>query len=150
MSNLRPLAYAVAYTTFFFGLASMGLRAYCRVRFLKTWVWDDLWALAILIFSVGQQVILHMFLYWGCGLYVQPALTLCKRKLTAQAHGHAVTSSAIQYWFGTGRLEPREPQLIKNSGSSLRKLYITQCIGSSRCRFSRSTFDSHLTRHFED
>ncbi|KAL5404112.1 hypothetical protein PMIN04_012655 [Paraphaeosphaeria minitans] len=70
MTSLQPLAYAVAYVTFFIGTTSMGLRAYCRIRFLKTWGWDDMWALAILIFSIGQQIILHMFLYWGCGLHM--------------------------------------------------------------------------------
>ncbi|KAF2450628.1 hypothetical protein P171DRAFT_468887 [Karstenula rhodostoma CBS 690.94] len=70
IANLQPLAYAVAYVTFFIGLTLVGLRAYCHIKFLKTWRWDDLWATAILIFIIGQQIVLHMFLYWGCGLHM--------------------------------------------------------------------------------
>jgi len=86
-TTLQPLAYAVAYVTFFFGTASIFLRFYCRQFVLKTWGWDDYIAVAILvrslfmyshlsvvanvapqIFNIVQQVVLHMFLYWGCGL----------------------------------------------------------------------------------
>lgn len=88
LTTLQPLAYAVSYVTFFFGTASIFLRIYCRLFILKTWGWDDYIALAILVrclshalallrlwlmfrvqaFSIVQQAVLHMFLYWGCGL----------------------------------------------------------------------------------
>ncbi|KAF2470654.1 uncharacterized protein BDR25DRAFT_261751 [Lindgomyces ingoldianus] len=70
LSTLQPLAYAVAYVTFFFGTASIFLRFYCRIFILKTWGLDDWVGVAVLVFNTGQQAILHMFLYWGCGLHI--------------------------------------------------------------------------------
>jgi hypothetical protein len=68
LTTLQPLGYAVAYITFFFGTASIFLRFYCRYFVLRTWGWDDYFAILVLAVSVVQQVNLHMFLYWGCGL----------------------------------------------------------------------------------
>ncbi|KAF1830898.1 hypothetical protein BDW02DRAFT_79083 [Decorospora gaudefroyi] len=70
LTTLQPLAYAVAYVTFFFGTASIFLRFYCRQYVLKTWGVDDYFAVLVLMVSIGQQVNLHMFLYWGCGLHM--------------------------------------------------------------------------------
>ncbi|KAF2185245.1 hypothetical protein K469DRAFT_665481 [Zopfia rhizophila CBS 207.26] len=69
MQSLRPLAYAVAYVTFGFGMISIFLRFYCRAVILKTWGWDDYMAIVVLTVNIGQQVILHMFLHYGCGLH---------------------------------------------------------------------------------
>jgi hypothetical protein len=49
LTTLQPLAYAVAYVTFFFGVASTVLRFYCRQYVLKTWGLDDYIAVAILV-----------------------------------------------------------------------------------------------------
>lgn len=49
LTTLQPLAYAVAYVTFFFGVASTVLRFYCRQYVLKIWGWDDYIAVAILV-----------------------------------------------------------------------------------------------------
>ncbi|KAF5850522.1 hypothetical protein GGP41_002751 [Bipolaris sorokiniana] len=81
LSNLQPLAYVVAYITFAFGTISIFLRFYCRRYILHLWGWDDHFAVLILVFSIGQQVILHMFLYWGCGLYDCPCFA--QRRLIA-------------------------------------------------------------------
>ncbi|KAH7111800.1 hypothetical protein B0J11DRAFT_190415 [Dendryphion nanum] len=70
LSNLQPLAYAIAYITFFFGTASIFLRFYCRLFILKTWGWDDWAAVAVLGMSIAQQAMLHMFLQYGSGLHV--------------------------------------------------------------------------------
>lgn len=48
-TNLQPVAYAVAYTTFFFGTMSLFLRFYCRYIVPRTWGWDDYIAVAILV-----------------------------------------------------------------------------------------------------
>jgi hypothetical protein len=68
LTTLQPLAYAVAYITFFLGTASIFLRFYCRYFVLQTWGVDDLFAILILVVSIAQQVNLHGFLYSGCGL----------------------------------------------------------------------------------
>jgi hypothetical protein len=86
-TTLQPLAYSVAYISFFVGVTSTVLRFYCRRFVLKTWGWDDYVAVVILVsflqcsfpikqltsnlqmLVILQQVVLHMFLYWGCGLY---------------------------------------------------------------------------------
>ncbi|KAH7389741.1 hypothetical protein DE146DRAFT_176020 [Phaeosphaeria sp. MPI-PUGE-AT-0046c] len=70
LTTLQPLAYAVAYVTFFFGIVSTVLRFYCRQYVLKIWGLDDYIAVVILVLVIGQQLVLHMFLYWGCGLHV--------------------------------------------------------------------------------
>jgi hypothetical protein len=85
MNTLQPLAYAVAYATFALGLASIFLRFYCRLFILKTWGWDDYLAIGVLVSilpsrllahqltchtkatSIGQQVILQIFLSNGAG-----------------------------------------------------------------------------------
>ena len=67
-TNLQPLAYAVAYVTFFLGTTSTFLRFYCRYIVSMIWGWDDYFAVVVFIFSLAQQGVLHMFLYWGCGL----------------------------------------------------------------------------------
>jgi hypothetical protein len=51
-TTLQPLAYAVAYVSFFFGVASTILRFYCRQYVLKIWGWDDYVAVAILVCSL--------------------------------------------------------------------------------------------------
>ncbi|CAN9248514.1 unnamed protein product [Alternaria alternata] len=71
LTTLQPLAYAVAYVTFFLGTTSVFLRFYCRHFVLQTRGWDDNFAILILLFSIGQQVVLHMFVYWGCGLHME-------------------------------------------------------------------------------
>ncbi|KAG9191255.1 hypothetical protein G6011_09343 [Alternaria panax] len=71
LTTLQPLAYAVAYVTFFLGTSSTLLRFYCRHFVLRTRGWDENFAILILFFSIGQQVVLHMFLYWGCGLHME-------------------------------------------------------------------------------
>ncbi|EUC28384.1 hypothetical protein COCCADRAFT_109303 [Bipolaris zeicola 26-R-13] len=75
LSNLQPLAYAVAYITFVLGTISIFLRFYCRRCVLHLWGWDDHFTVLILVFSIGQQLILHMFLYWGCGLHMTTLTT---------------------------------------------------------------------------
>lgn len=69
-TNLQPLAYAVAYVTFFLGTTSTFLRFYSRYvdESMRKWGRDDYFAVVVFIFSVAQQGVLHMFLYWGCGL----------------------------------------------------------------------------------
>ncbi|KAI4690698.1 uncharacterized protein J4E88_002170 [Alternaria novae-zelandiae] len=71
-TNLQPLAYAVAYVTFFLGTTSTFLRFYSRYvdESLRKWRRDDYFAVVVFIFSVAQQGVLHMFLYWGCGLHM--------------------------------------------------------------------------------
>ncbi|KAF2130545.1 hypothetical protein P153DRAFT_220463 [Dothidotthia symphoricarpi CBS 119687] len=69
-SQLRTLAYAVAYATFALGLGSLILRVYCRLTILRAWGWDDYFAIFVGVVSCGQQIVLHLFLYWGCGLHV--------------------------------------------------------------------------------
>lgn len=49
LTTLQPLAYAVAYVTFFFGVISTVLRFYCRQYVLKIWGLDDYIAVAILV-----------------------------------------------------------------------------------------------------
>jgi hypothetical protein len=49
LTTLQPLAYAVAYVSFFFGVASTVLRFYCRQYVLRIWGWDDYVAVAILV-----------------------------------------------------------------------------------------------------
>jgi hypothetical protein len=49
LTTLQPLAYAVAYVTFFFGVVSTVLRFYCRQYVLKIWGLDDYIAVAILV-----------------------------------------------------------------------------------------------------
>jgi hypothetical protein len=49
LTTLQPLAYAVAYISFFFGVASTFLRFYSRHFVLKTMGWDDYIAIAILV-----------------------------------------------------------------------------------------------------
>ncbi|KAJ6208049.1 hypothetical protein PSV09DRAFT_1154818 [Bipolaris maydis] len=69
-TSIQPLAYGIAYSTFFVGTLSILLRFYCRYIVLRTWGWDDYIAVAILAFSFAQQGVLQMFLYWGCGLHM--------------------------------------------------------------------------------
>jgi hypothetical protein len=49
LTTLQPLAYAVAYVSFFFGIASTVLRFYSRHYVLKTMGWDDYVAIAVLV-----------------------------------------------------------------------------------------------------
>lgn len=49
LSTLQPLAYAVAYISFFFGITSTALRFYSRHFVLKTVGWDDYIAIGILV-----------------------------------------------------------------------------------------------------
>ncbi|EUC28383.1 hypothetical protein COCCADRAFT_41087 [Bipolaris zeicola 26-R-13] len=70
-TSIQPLAYGIAYSTFFVGTLSILLRFYCRYIVLRTWGWDDYIAVAILAFSFAQQGVLQMFLYWGCGLHME-------------------------------------------------------------------------------
>jgi hypothetical protein len=56
MTTLQPLAYAVAYVTFFFGIISTILRFYCRQYVLKIWGLDDYVAVAILVSHSVQQI----------------------------------------------------------------------------------------------
>ena len=49
LSTLQPLAYAVAYVSFFFGITSTVLRFYSRHFVLKTVGWDDYIAIGILV-----------------------------------------------------------------------------------------------------
>jgi hypothetical protein len=49
LSTLQPLAYAVAYVSFFFGIISTVLRFYSRHFILKTVGWDDYIAIGILV-----------------------------------------------------------------------------------------------------
>ncbi|KAF2645996.1 hypothetical protein P280DRAFT_465739 [Massarina eburnea CBS 473.64] len=67
-TNMQTAAYIVAYVTFFFGCLSLAARLYTRTQVLKIWGWDDNLAIIIGLVSCGQQVVLHLFLYWGCGL----------------------------------------------------------------------------------
>ncbi|KAF2112706.1 hypothetical protein BDV96DRAFT_580269 [Lophiotrema nucula] len=69
ISTLQPLAYGVAYATFSLGILSVFLRIYCRLVILKSWGWDDYVAMVVGAVSVGQQVVLHLFLAAGCGLH---------------------------------------------------------------------------------
>ncbi|CAN9284105.1 unnamed protein product [Alternaria alternata] len=75
-TNLQPLAYAVAYVTFFLGTTSTFLRFYCRYIVSRIWGWDDYFAVVVFIFSLAQQGVLHMFLYWGCGLHMDVLNTI--------------------------------------------------------------------------
>ncbi|KAF2202070.1 hypothetical protein GQ43DRAFT_10513 [Delitschia confertaspora ATCC 74209] len=70
IQNLQPLAYAVASVTFFFGTITIFLRFYCRLLLLRTWGWDDWISVLIFLVSIGQQIILYMFLHYGCGLHI--------------------------------------------------------------------------------
>jgi hypothetical protein len=36
------------------------------------------------LFSIGQQVVLHMFIYWGCGLYDFSRILLIDLLLTVE------------------------------------------------------------------
>lgn len=56
LTTLQPLAYAVAYVTFFFGVISTVLRFYCRQYVLKIWGWDDYIAVAILVRQLRPTV----------------------------------------------------------------------------------------------
>jgi hypothetical protein len=49
LTTLQPLAYAVAYVSFFFGISSTALRFYTRRYVLKTFGWDDYVAMAVLV-----------------------------------------------------------------------------------------------------
>jgi hypothetical protein len=51
LTTMQPLAYAVAYVSFFLGTSSLFLRVYCRLFILKTWGLDDYIALALLVRS---------------------------------------------------------------------------------------------------
>jgi hypothetical protein len=62
LTTLQPLAYAVAYVSFFFGVASTFLRFYCRQYVLRIWGWDDYVAVAILVRAAG----LHMHSECAC------------------------------------------------------------------------------------
>jgi hypothetical protein len=72
LSTLQPLAYAVAYVTFFFGIASTVLRFYSRHYVLKTFGWDDYIAFAILVplFEAQKCLItrlIFVYRYWLSG-----------------------------------------------------------------------------------
>lgn len=56
-TNLQPVAYAVAYTTFFFGTMSLFLRFYCRYLVPRTWGSDDSIAVAILVSNFRLSII---------------------------------------------------------------------------------------------
>jgi hypothetical protein len=49
LKTLQPLAYAVAYITFFLGTVSIFLRFYCRHFVLRTRGWDDNFAILIFV-----------------------------------------------------------------------------------------------------
>jgi hypothetical protein len=51
LTTLQPLAYAVAYVSFLFGVISTFLRFYSRQYVLRIWGWDDYIAVAILVRS---------------------------------------------------------------------------------------------------
>ncbi|KAF2493711.1 hypothetical protein BU16DRAFT_562676 [Lophium mytilinum] len=69
--NLQPLAYGISITLFILGTASIFLRLYTRGFILKTFGWDDVMAVFLLLVNTGQQVILFMFLHHGCGIHKQ-------------------------------------------------------------------------------
>jgi hypothetical protein len=87
-TSLQRAAFIVAYVTFAVGLLTVFLRIYCRLHVLKSWGWDDYVAVFVGVsiagllcrnatanrctkaVSCGQQVVLHLFLHWGCGLLV--------------------------------------------------------------------------------
>jgi hypothetical protein len=58
LTTLQPLAYAIAYITFFLGTSSIFLRFYCRHIVLRTWGWDDNFAILILVCDLGPTTCL--------------------------------------------------------------------------------------------
>ncbi|OCL06105.1 hypothetical protein AOQ84DRAFT_366094 [Glonium stellatum] len=68
--DLQPTAYGVATVMFILGTVSIFLRLYCRSVILKTFGWDDVMAVFLLLVNTTQQAILYIFLHYGCGIHI--------------------------------------------------------------------------------
>ena len=66
LTTLQPLAYAVAYVTFFLGTTSVFLRFYCRHFVLRTRGWDDNFAILILVCAYALEYIYVISIDWKC------------------------------------------------------------------------------------
>jgi hypothetical protein len=118
LSTLQPLAYAVAYVTFFFGIASTVLRFYSRHYVLKTFGWDDYIAFAILVrlFEVLPCLmtrLIFVYRYWlsgsrsyctcsctgdvGCKRSTWVLRVLCAQLTQKQAHENPQRRSNKRY-----------------------------------------------------
>ncbi|EED16252.1 conserved hypothetical protein [Talaromyces stipitatus ATCC 10500] len=69
INNLQPIAYIVVSLAFAVGTSSIFLRLYCRAILLRTFGWDDVAAVFLLLVNTMQQTILYIFLHYGCGLH---------------------------------------------------------------------------------
>lgn len=49
IQNLQPLTYIIISIIFVFGTGSIFLRLYCRMFLLKTFGWDDMMAIFLLV-----------------------------------------------------------------------------------------------------
>ena len=64
--SMPQLGYVFIYATFVAGIASILLRFRVRTQ-RNAFGNDDYIMLLVALFSVAQQIVLHMLLHWGCG-----------------------------------------------------------------------------------
>lgn len=88
LSNLQPLAYAVAYITFVLGTISIFLRFYCRRCVLHLWGWDDHFTVLILVRG------LH-----GTPVDIKTHLTARTTGLQHRSTTHPAHVSILGMWF---------------------------------------------------
>ncbi|KAH8788026.1 hypothetical protein F5883DRAFT_400793 [Diaporthe sp. PMI_573] len=82
VDNLQPLAYAVASVMFAIGTISFFLRFYCRAIVKNAFGWDDVLSVFLLLVNTMQQVVLYMFLHYGCGLHASTLTPYQLEKIT--------------------------------------------------------------------
>ncbi|RAH41715.1 uncharacterized protein BO95DRAFT_422195 [Aspergillus brunneoviolaceus CBS 621.78] len=68
LENLQPLTYGIISAAFAIGTCSIFLRLYCRLRH-QSFGTDDAVAIILLFVNGMQQMILYIFLHYGCGLH---------------------------------------------------------------------------------
>ncbi|KAK7980867.1 FAD-binding- type 2 [Apiospora arundinis] len=71
MDNIQPLTYAIISIAFAIGFASFLGRWYSRALIIRSFGWDDVFSVILMLVNIMQQTILYLFLHYGCGKHVE-------------------------------------------------------------------------------
>ncbi|KAK8025903.1 hypothetical protein PG990_003726 [Apiospora arundinis] len=71
MDNIQPLTYAIISIAFAIGFASFLGRWYSRALIIRSFGWDDVFSVILMLVNIMQQAILYLFLHYGCGKHVE-------------------------------------------------------------------------------